>query len=262
MTDAVENIENQRTPALASEGNHEAVEREAIDDQDTGGTDTSKVADLEAVFDTAWQDGRRPERQCTAHRTNGDPCRRAAINGGTVCATHGGRSPQVKAKARVRLEMAADRMAKELLKIAVSDDAPDNVKLAAIKDALDRAGLTSKTAVEVSVDPKPFEQLLSGIAGVSGGSRAASRAARGIEDGTDSAEPDDWLDAEILEAQADDEDDARPVPVASRPEPLPGPEPANGTGMLTMEEALEQLRSVQPPPAAPANRRAMRQPRR
>ncbi|MGC5023231.1 hypothetical protein ACLQ3K_00630 [Tsukamurella sp. DT100] len=200
--------------------------------------------------------------RCVAHRKNGERCRRLAIQGATVCRAHGGASGHVRRAARVRLEMAADRVAKELQKLAVSDDAPDNVKLAAIKDALDRAGLTSKTAVEVSVDPKPFEQLLSGLAGVSGGSRAASRIARGVEDGTDPAEPDDWLEAEIVEAQADDEDDARPVPVPSRPEPLPDPEPANGTGMLTMEEALEQLRSVQPPPAAPANRRAMRQPRR
>ncbi|BDH56582.1 hypothetical protein [Tsukamurella sp. PLM1] len=70
-----------------TENSYEAVEREAVDDQEPGGTDTSKAADLEAVFDTAWQDGRRPERQCTAHRTNGDPCRRAAINGGRACCT-------------------------------------------------------------------------------------------------------------------------------------------------------------------------------
>lgn len=232
----------------------EALESERVEEQPL-------TADLAPMKTPLWSMEGKPNR-CVGHCKNGERCKRAAIAGGTVCRVHGGAAPAVQAAARVRLAMAADRMAASLLKIAVSDDAPDNVKLAAIKDALDRAGLSAKTAVEVSVDSKPFEQLLSGIAGVSGGSRAASRIARGVEDGTDPAEPDDWLEAEIVEAQADDEDDARPVPVPSRPEPLPGPEPANGTGMLTMEEALEQLRSVQPPPAGPANRRAMRQPRR
>ncbi|MBS4103711.1 hypothetical protein [Tsukamurella paurometabola] len=235
-----------------TENNYEAVEREAVDDQELRGTDTSKAADLEAVFDTAWQDGRRPERQCTAHRTNGDPCRRAAINGGTVCATHGGRSPQVKAKARVRLEMAADRMAKELLKIAVSDDAPDTVKLNAIKDALDRAGLSAKTAVEVEVGPsKAFEDVLGAV--LSGGSRAASRAERGVPDADDPNT--DWLEGEIVDAQTTDVDDEAPAP-RPRPREEPAiPTSAPDTGLMDMETALAQLRAATPPPAPTGTRR-------
>ncbi|BDH56579.1 hypothetical protein MTP03_15180 [Tsukamurella sp. PLM1] len=119
----------------------------------------------------------------------------------------------MKAKARVRLEMAADRMAKELLKIAVSDDAPDTVKLNAIKDALDRAGLSAKTAVEVEVGPsKAFEDVLGAV--LSGGSRAASRAERGVPDAEDANR--DWLDGEIVDAQATDLDDEAPAP---RPRP-------------------------------------------
>ncbi|MGX9294106.1 MULTISPECIES: hypothetical protein [Tsukamurella] len=235
-----------------TENNYDDVEREAVDDQDAGGLEPSKVADLEDVFDTAWQDGRRPERQCTAHRTNGDPCRRAAINGGTVCATHGGRSPQVKAKARVRLEMAADRMAKELLKIAVSDDAPDNVKLAAIKDALDRAGLSPKTAVEVSVDPKPFEQLLSGMATLTGGSRAASRGERGVAEDQDADTA--WITEELAASNVIDVEVEDP-----EPRPRPSEEPATpkprDTGLMDMETALAQLRATTPPPAPTGKRR-------
>ncbi|MGW0042266.1 hypothetical protein [Rhodococcus sp. NPDC003348] len=68
-------------------------------------------------------------------------------------------------------------MTKELLRIAVDDDAPAAVKLAAIKDALDRAGLSAKTAVSVEVGPTPaYEAILTQAMGT--GSRAESRAAR------------------------------------------------------------------------------------
>ena len=129
-----------------------------------------------------WGDGRTPNPAsiCTARRTNGEPCRKTAIRGsaGPVCATHGGSAPQVKAAARVRIERAADRMAKELLGIAADEATPPAVRLAAIRDALDRSGLGAKTAVEVSVGPKqPWEIVFEGL---SGGSRAESRAARGF----------------------------------------------------------------------------------
>lgn len=119
--------------------------------------------------------------RCVAHRKNGDRCKRAAIAGGSVCRVHGGASPAVKAAARVRLEMAADRLAERLLGMATQDDVPSYVRLEAIRDALDRAGVSAKTAIEVEVGPaKGFEQVFSGI---TGGTRADSRAARGIADG-------------------------------------------------------------------------------
>lgn len=213
--------------------------------------DASKVGDKEGVPVAAWCDGRQPARPCTAHRTNGEPCKRAAINGGNVCGTHGGRSPQVKAKARVRLEMAADRMAKELLGIAAADDSPAAVKLAAIKDALDRAGLSAKTAVSVEVGPsKPFEDLLTEI--MEGGSRAESRAARGVPD---ELAP-DWRD--ILDAELVDDDYLEDVPSRTvRERPAPTSESQNSTsgGLMPMEDALNQLRATAPPLAPQARRR-------
>src|SRR3974377_2224103 len=96
-----------------------------------------------------WWANAKPEVQahrCTAHRKTGDRCKRAAIAGGRGCPHHGGNAPAVKAKARQRIEDTADRMAHELLKMAVDENVSDAVKLAAIRDALDRAGLPSKTA--------------------------------------------------------------------------------------------------------------------
>jgi hypothetical protein len=82
----------------------------------------------------------------------------------------------VLAKARERLALAADAMARELLGIATGAES-EAVKLAAVKDALDRAGITGKTSVEVEVGLKPYEELFSGIAPIT---RAQSLALRGL----------------------------------------------------------------------------------
>lgn len=140
-----------------------------------------------------WEHSAHPERRCTAHRKNGDQCKNAARLGTTVCDFHGAKAPQVKRKALQRIEEAADRMACELLKMATDDNVADSVKLAAIRDALDRAGLAAKSAVEVEVGtPKPYEQILMSI---EAGSRAEYRRRQGIPerastvDVTDAARP-------------------------------------------------------------------------
>ena len=54
---------------------------------------------------------RRQARKCSAHCTDGRPCRSYAVAGGTVCAAHGGRAPQVKAAAARRVTEVATHAA-------------------------------------------------------------------------------------------------------------------------------------------------------
>lgn len=103
--------------------------------------------------------------RCTARSTRtGEPCKRPAMLGGNVCYHHGGNAPQVKAKAQRRLQQAADALVQRLLGMALDGDTPDHVALAAIRDALDRAGLGAKHAVAVEVAPAPWEELLGDVA--------------------------------------------------------------------------------------------------
>lgn len=136
-----------------------------------------------------WSKSPVPHRQCTGHRKNGDRCKNAAIVGGTVCKFHGGAAKHVRNAARVRLQNAADRMARELLRMAVDDNVSDSVKLAAIKDALDRAGLNSKTEIELSA--RPWEQIEETVVAQLEirGSRADYRRSHGIADDSDDADP-------------------------------------------------------------------------
>ena len=68
------------------------------------------------------------ERKCTAKKAStGAPCKMPPIRGGMVCPAHGGRAPQVKAKAARRLaDMLADaidpdRVLRETGRLAYSD---------------------------------------------------------------------------------------------------------------------------------------------
>ena len=60
--------------------------------------------------------------------------------------------------------MASDRLARQLLSMTSDPNVADPVKLAAIKDALDRSGLAAKNAVSVEVGiSKPFERVFDSI---------------------------------------------------------------------------------------------------
>ncbi|WP_368834111.1 hypothetical protein [Mycobacterium intracellulare] len=80
--------------------------------------------------------------------------------GGNVCRVHGGAAPQTRAKAQRRLQQAADVLVQRLLGLALDGDVPDAIALQAIRDALDRAGLGAKHALELSAKPlAPWEEM-------------------------------------------------------------------------------------------------------
>ena len=94
-----------------------------------------------------------------------------------MCTHHGGSAPAVKAKARQRIEDAANRMAKELLGTATGAES-EAVRLAAIKDALDRAGLVAPKTVDVAIAPnrgRRSSTTSSGAQGLSRGGGAVYR---------------------------------------------------------------------------------------
>lgn len=93
-----------------------------------------------------------PSRQCTAKaKGTGNRCGKYAIPGGTVCKNHGGAASQVKNKAKLRLLEMVDPALKELNRIMLTG-ADDKVKLAAVKDILDRAGVPRQTETTVMVE--------------------------------------------------------------------------------------------------------------
>lgn len=89
-----------------------------------------------------------PER-CRAHSSRtGEPCKLPPIRGATVCRNHGGAIKRVKRAAAERLREMIDPLLDEYFRIALSGES-DTVRLAAIRDALDRAGYKPSDKAEV-----------------------------------------------------------------------------------------------------------------
>lgn len=173
-----------------------------------------------------WWKRASPEVQahrCVAHKRDGNRCLKAAIKGATVCRTHGGATRHIRNAARVRLENAADLMAKQLLGIALTAEG-ESVKLAAIRDALDRAGLKAPSEVVLSQgEPKKFEAVFDSIGG---DPEAAGFSSVASEDDSTAA-----VDS-ALPAMVDPADQNR--------------EPSSDTGPLGEAQCRENDRDTQP----------------
>jgi hypothetical protein len=203
-----------------------------------------------------WWATRSPEvraRRCHATNGNGDQCGKVSMEAQKVCGTHGGRAPQSKLAARRRLDEAADRMAKELLGIAIGAES-EAVKLSAVKDVLDRAGLKPPAQVELSAKPpEPYEELLSDVAHVTKQQHEAWK--RG--EFTPVPAPQQALspaDRDIVDAEIVEDPHARPASSTreradrSAPPEWAEPAPASPTRGLTTEE---QAMAALPPAARP-----------
>ena len=87
-------------------------------------------------------------RRCTAHSSRtGERCKKAAIKGGGVCASHGGKAPQVQRSARERLAELIEPALEGLHKALKSNDLPTIVRASQI--VLDRCGFHPSQAVEL-----------------------------------------------------------------------------------------------------------------
>jgi len=91
--------------------------------------------------------------QCKAQRKHGaGPCTRHAIEGGTVCAVHGGSAPQVKRAARERILDLVDpalAVLSRAMRLKPQEKA-SAVALAAARDILDRAGHKAIDKIQLS----------------------------------------------------------------------------------------------------------------
>jgi hypothetical protein len=135
-------------------------------------------------------------------------------------------------------------MARELLKIATDENAPEAVRVNAIKDALDRAGVQARTAVDVSVTAKPYESIFEAM---ETGSRADYRRSIGIED-----EPEVLTSTQTpaLAAQSTDDADALDVEIVDDDAgPLTPDEPERGSAF---DSAAQPSPFASTSPFAPA----------
>ena len=88
-------------------------------------------------------------QRCTAHISDSSrQCERWAINGSTVCATHGGQAPQVKRSAKERLAELVEPALAGLHTALKSGEIPSIVKAAQI--VLDRTGFHPSRAIELT----------------------------------------------------------------------------------------------------------------
>jgi hypothetical protein len=102
-------------------------------------------------------------RQCTARSgRSGQRCRKSAIRGGTVCATHGGSAPMVRLKARQRLDALVLPAIEALATAMRSGDL--GAMLRAAQLVLDRSGFPASHKVEMS--PEEVDATLAAILGI------------------------------------------------------------------------------------------------
>ncbi|MEJ2868420.1 hypothetical protein WCD74_11640 [Actinomycetospora sp. OC33-EN08] len=101
------------------------------------------------------------ERRCgRRRRKDGRPCQRLPMTGAEVCYVHGGAAEQTVQAALTRARNASVRLMQAEIDIALDPEQPSPVRLAAVRDLLDRAGAKSSDKVELEHSMKPWERVL------------------------------------------------------------------------------------------------------
>lgn len=113
------------------------------------------------IGSSPWKAPKFPAQRCTAHRSDGEPCKAWAITGGDVCVYHGGKAPQVREAARKRLEGLVPEALEVLADLAHGKAAhpasgepvvvPPAVRARAAADILSRAGVAAVTEHDIMV---------------------------------------------------------------------------------------------------------------
>lgn len=157
-----------------------------------------------------------PERiECGAKTSDGDPCKNAPMLGGKRCRMHGGAAPQVKRKAQERLLEKVPKMLRMLSELASNEDVPPAVRLAAIRDWLDRAGVDRK--IEIELSSSSFEEMVMGV---------LSEVSEEVEIGNDQDYASRRDDGDVIAGQLVDDVEAEALPPATldrSPFPTPAP---------------------------------------
>jgi hypothetical protein len=157
--------------------------------------------------------------RCNATRPNGSRCKREAEDGGVVCDQHGGAAPQVRRRAAERLIMTADQAAQMLVRMMEDTEVPFGVRAKIAQDLLDRAGLVAAQVhkiVPTTEDPimRFFESAFSDPSNWEPSPQPGPAPA--IESYPTSsldhhaAEPEEILDADIIESEGEPADDTPP----------------------------------------------------
>lgn len=128
--------------------------------------------------------------KCTARKSSGDPCKNWAIKGAKVCKNHGGRAPQVKAKAGVRIletRISGELKRREITPVTSPLAALQEVAglsiawMYAMQDELGKLAILDYSDAKAAEDVKPvvalFERSMDRAAGV-----LAKMVQLGIED--------------------------------------------------------------------------------
>lgn len=106
-----------------------------------------------------WKRG-DPTRRCVAHKKSGEQCRRWAIRGGVVCRYHGGSAPQVIAKARENMALAANHNRSNVQRLADAAES-EQVRLQASNSLIDRVLGRPTTTLELGPKQRqPWEDVI------------------------------------------------------------------------------------------------------